>query len=413
MRHALAPTCVAANTAPERAAALRAAAWRGLPLLIGGVVALNMAQGMYNGVFNNFAVGDLGIRPLQLGVVEAIRESSGLLCLVVAALAARIALPRLAAVALLLMGVGMTLTGHANTIAFLALASFVWGLGFHTFSPIQSTLSLQFAASRGSKGERTTRGGTILGQMNSVGALAGPVGTLLMLGLLPLVGGLRGVFLPAGAIAFAGGLALLFLRGQAQRDRPRWVVRRRYLPYYVLTLIDGGRKQILITFVVYAIVAVYHAPVQVVAVLLLCSSTLTLLAAPRIGGLIAARGERWVLLASGLLLVPIFAGYALTSSEVVMMVLYLADNALFTTNVALTTWVHRHAPEGDLAPTLAMGITINHVSSVLVPLVAGLLWEVAGYHVIFWGGVGIALLGVLFTLRLLPRGEAAALADAG
>jgi len=389
----------------ERAAALRAAAWRGLPLLIGGVIALNMAQGMYNGVFNNFAVGDLGIQPLQIGLVEAVRESSGLLCLGVAALSARVSLSRLAAVALLLMGVGMAATGRADTIGFLAIASFVWGLGFHTFSPIQSTMSLQLAASRGSAGERAARGGTILGQMNSVGALAGPVGTLLMLAILPLVGGLRGIFLPAGAVAFAGGLALLFLRGTPHRDRPRWVVRRRYLPYYVLTLIDGGRKQILITFVVYAIVAVYHAPVQVVAVLLFVSSILTLVAAPRVGRLIRDRGERWVLLASGLLLVPIFAGYALTSSEIVMMALYLADNALFTSNVALTTWVHRQAPEADLSPTLSVGITVNHVSSVIVPVVAGLLWERLGYHVIFWGGVGVALLGVIFTLRLLPKAD--------
>ncbi len=399
---------MAIEATPERRGQLREAAWRSLPLLISGVFALNISQGMYNAVFNNFAVGALGISPLQIGVVEAVRECSGLLCLVVAALATRVPLPRLAAFALLMMGIGMALTGHANTNVYLAMASFFWGIGFHTFAPVQSTLGLQFATRATTGGERAARGGTILSRMGSVGSLAGPIGTLIVLAILPMVGGLRGVFLPAGAVAFAGGLGLMLLRGAPQTDRPRWVIRRKYLPYYVLTLIDGGRKQILITFVVFALVEVYHAPVELVAILLFASSLLTLAASAQVGRIIREKGERWVLVVAGCLLIPIFAGYALTTSEAVMMALYLADNALFTTNVALTTWVHRHAPEADLAPTLAVGITVNHVSSVLVPLVAGILWETAGYHVIFMGGVLIAIAGVICALRLLPRAEAAA-----
>jgi len=372
----------------------------GLPLLITAVFAMNAGMGMQSATYTNFAVDLLHINAAQLGAVEAIRESSGVLCFLVAALAARMALPLLAGAALCLMGIGMIALGHAHSIPWLAAASFAWGLGFHTFSPINPSLSMQMAT------DHAQRAG-LLGKLSGVGALAGPVGTLAVLALLPLLG-LRGEFLPAGLLCVAAGLAMFFVRNPRPGPRPRLVLRRAYLPYYLLTLADGGRKQVLITFVVFAVVSVYHASVVTVSLLLLCSSLLCMLASPYVGRWIATYGERRVVVLSSLLLVPLFAGYGLTSSETVMIALYLVDNTLFTANVALTTWVGRHAPPEEVAPTLAVGTTVNHISSVIVPLAAGFLWQAYGYRDIFFGGAGIALITLLLALRVLPAVEAAA-----
>lgn len=368
------------------------------------VFLMNAGMGMQAATYTNFAVQVLHIRPAALGAVEAVRETSGLLCLLVAALAARVALPMLAGAALCLMGLGMMALGQVHTIAALALASFVWALGFHTYAPISPSLSLRLA------GDHSRRAG-LLGRMSSVGAVAGPVGTLGVIALLPILG-LRGEFVPAGVLCILGGVAMLLVRDPRPGPRPRLVLRRAYLPYYLLTLVDGGRKQVLITFVVFALVSLFHASVVTVSLLLLGSSLLCLLAAPRIGRWIATYGERAVVVGSSLLLVPLVAAYGLVGSEAAMVALYLVDNALFTANVALSTWVGRHAPPEEVAPTLAAGTTINHISSVLVPLLAGYLWQVYGYRDIFFGGAGIALLELVLAAAVLRPGTAVAPAAA-
>lgn len=388
----------ASTPVPQRPA--RAPQIPGIAALAAAVFAMNAGLGMQGAAYTNFAVQFLHIRPAELGAVEAVRETSGLLCLVVAALAARMALPLLAGLALCVMGLGMMALGHVHSITGLAAASFAWALGFHTFSPINPSLSVQMGR------DHAGRAG-LLSRMSSIGAVAGPVGTLAVLALLPLLG-LRGEFLPAGILCIAGGLAMFLVRDPRPGPRPRLVLRRAYMPYYLLTLVDGGRKQVLITFVVFAVVSVYHASVVTVSLLLLGSSILCMLAAPRVGRWIATYGERTVVVASSLLLVPLVAAYGLVGSEAGMVALYLVDNTLFTANVALTTWVARHAPPEDVAPTLAAGTTINHVSSVLVPLLAGFLWQVYGYRDIFFGGAGIALLELILAAVVLRPGDAAA-----
>lgn len=367
---------------------------RALLALASAVFAMNLGMGMQGTVYTNFAVQELHIRASQLGLVEAIRESSGLLCFVVMGLAARFALPRLAAAALALMGGGIMLLTGVHGVPALALASFIWGVGFHTFSPISPALTLALGT------DHAHRAG-LLGRLSGIGSVAGPVGTFAVLVTLPLLG-LRGQFLPAGAFVLVAALLMLAVRGPRSGPRPRFVVRRRYVPFYVLTLMDGARKQILITFAVFAVVSVYHASVVTVGLFLLASSLLATLSSPYVGRLIAAHGERAVLMVSSLLMVPIFCGYGLTSSEAVMIALYILDNALFTSNVALTTWVSRHAPPEDVPATLAAGTTANHVASVVVPLVAGFLWQAFGYRLIFLGAAGVAVVTLALVLWLLP-----------
>ena len=59
--------------------------------------------GIYSATFFNFATDILKIRPEQLGVVEAIRETPGFLCVLVAAITMQVVEPLLATIALFLM----------------------------------------------------------------------------------------------------------------------------------------------------------------------------------------------------------------------------------------------------------------------------------------------------------------------
>ena len=58
------------------------------------------------------------------------------------------------------------------------------------------------------------------------------------------------------------------------------------------------------------------------------------------------------------------------------------------------TAINRTASPEDLKPTLSMGVTWNHVSSVLAPLIGGFAWYFFGYQVIFVLGAILAVISL-------------------
>ena len=53
----------------------------------------------------------------------------------------------------------------------------------------------------------------------------------------------------------------------------------------------------------------------------------------------------------------------------------------------------------------AMGLTVNHVAAVSVPISAGFLWAHLGYRTVFWAGAALAVASILGALRLPPQGR--------
>jgi hypothetical protein len=75
-------------------------------------------------------------------------------------------------------------------------------------------------------------------------------------------------------------------------------------------------------------------------------------------------------------------------------------NLLVTLRMGLATYVRRIAPPEELAPTLAAGVSINHITSVSMSLLAGTLLGLVGYEVLCWGAAVVILLSVPFALAI-------------
>ena len=101
-----------------------------------------------------------------------------------------------------------------------------------------------------------------------------------------------------------------------------------------------------------------------------------------------------------------FLGYAFIPSRPVLWGLFILDNALFALGMAMTTYVRKIAPTSEHTPTLSMGVAMNHVAAVVVPLGGAFLWRYAGFRSAFLVGSAIAFVGVLVASRL-PRSQPA------
>ena len=367
-------------------------------LLLLTVFLADFGLGIQTATYPNFMVQQLDIHPEQLGIMESIRESPGFILVAIAALTMRIAEPVLGGLALLVESAGMGSVYLVQSVNGLILVSFIWSLGMHTWMPLNQSIALATADDR-TRGKR-------LGQLRSASALAQLTG----MGVVALVAthvGLRAVFLVAGASIFLGALNVLRIpRNLRKVEKPRLVFKRRYSTYYLLTFLEGCRKQVFITFAVFALVRVYGASVGEIAGLMVGINLTNLVLAPTIGHWIDRWGERRVLTVNYLCLVFVFLGYALVTYLPALFALYAADGIIFTLSLAVTTYLDRIAEPQDVMPTLSMGVTANHFAAILVPVTGGLLWATYGYQVFFFGGAAVVLLS-LVVAQLVPGRELA------
>jgi len=84
------------------------------------------------------------------------------------------------------------------------------------------------------------------------------------------------------------------------------------------------------------------------------------------------------------------------------------DQMLMSVSMARATYLRRIAvrPE-DVPQTLTMGVTIDHVFSIAIALVSGMLWETLGYQYVFLLGACIAVVNFFSAARISPgRGRA-------
>jgi hypothetical protein len=66
--------------------------------------------------------------------------------------------------------------------------------------------------------------------------------------------------------------------------------------------------------------------------------------------------------------------------------------------MARSTYLAKIAREpSHVAPTLSMGITINHVVSMTVPAIGGMVWMRWGHPWVFLGASGVAVLMFVFS----------------
>ena len=363
-------------------------------ILAFSVFMVSLGQGLLNGASTNFFVDVLGLSSKQVLWLAGIREIPGLGLMFIAALITHWPLSRRAAASLLLMGVGYGLYTIIHSYTALLAIAVVASLGFHIWMPLQSTLGLALT--------KKEQAGHILGALTSVSALASIVGmgmTALLATTLPL----RAFYLVGGITIVIGGLLVSRISttvGAHTEAQPRMTLKWRYWLYYVLIFFEGSRMQVFGAFGTLVLVQNYGFGAREISLLLVASGIVNFVLAPRLGRLLDVVGERIMLSASYVALALCFVGYATVHNAWFLAAMLIGINFLVTLRIGLSTYVRRIAPPEELASTLSAGVSINHITSVSMSLVAGALLDLVGYEWLCWGAAAVIMLSVPFALAI-------------
>ena len=390
-----------AQEIPLEAGATTAHRRRGVFFLSLAVAFMGFAFSVQMGSNANFVANEMHLTGAEQGALEAWRESCGIIALVVLALLAGLAEPLVGAAMLVLVGVGLGSYAFVPNYVWLVAASLVWSQGLHVWMPLPNSMALALA--------EPGRAGHRLGQMRAAGAAGAGLGLVVALGLTHVGVTIRPLFLLAGGAAILAAGACLGIPRQIKTPGPRLVFRRRYRLYYLLSFLEGWRKQIFVAFAGFLLVKHYGVPLTTILLLWMGIQVLGWIGSPLAGRLIDRVGERPVLVFYFACLTVFFVGYAFVRDRTILCALYVIDSAFFVFAMALTTYVSKIAPPAEHTPTLSMGVAFNHIAAVAMPLLGGLLWVHAGYEWVFLAGAASAAVSIIPALYLPKHAGKAAL----
>ncbi|MCX7841582.1 MAG: MFS transporter [Clostridia bacterium] len=369
---------------------------------------IGIGQSVDGSTLNNFLKENFHMAIVQRSMLEIPREMPGFLVFLIVGFLYALGDIRIAVLANLTAGLGMFLLGIIPpNYAIMLMCIFVYSSGQHVFMPLFNSIGMSFA--------NDGRLGRKLGQINAANTAALVASSAILWLLFRYLRISYTVSFTIGAIAFAAaGIVMMLMQPKNSRGiKGRFVFRKKYSLFYWFSVLYGARKQIFLTFGPWVLVDVFRQKVTTMTILFFTIAFLSIFVKPLTGRLIDGLGERLVLAGESALLVFVCLGYVFADRlsgngpVIIVSACYIIDQLMNSAAMARATYLKKIAVcEEDVSPTLSAGISIDHIVSMFLPTLGGIIWHSngsAGYKYVFLGGAIIALVNFFSALRIRIR----------
>jgi MFS family permease len=338
------------------------------------------------------------------------------------------------------MIVGLILLGLLTPpFAVMLLFIFIHSVGGHLWYPLQDTIGLNLIQDDG-------RAGTVIGRFKGVSTAFA-----MLAGILVFVGFRAGWFsfttptkLP---FLLAAGLMLVILilltvlrtltakpelaacvsetgsRLARQRLRFRFVFHREYRFYYALAIVFGVQKQIMFVFAPWVLIDLLDKKADTLALLTMAGAFVGIFFIPALGRWLDRFGIKKLLYADALSFILVYLCYGLLSSGfatgllaksglpvILAFALFIIDRMSMQMGLIRSLYLRSIAlrPE-DIAPTITLGQSMDHVVSIACAALGGLVWSTWGPQYVFFLAAVMSLVNffVAYKAEIRPSGAVA------
>lgn len=372
-----------------------------ISVLLGSVAAIDSTS-MANRLYE-----DLNFTIMQRSLLETPRELPGFLTVVLIGILNGLGDIRISAVANILGGIGLLFFGLVpNQFSLVLIFLVIYSTGQHIYLPMASSITMSFA-----RGESF---GKSMGRVQGLGNLSIIITSAVLYVLYRFFHpSYQAVFIAAACFMISAGILFLFIRNNGQKviSEKRFIYRREYKLYYMMSVVNGARKQITMIFVPWLIIDVYKQPVTTITILFFIVCAINIFFKPWFGGLIDKRGEKYAMQFEAVVMFIACIGfiYAKTLFDfkgalIVAGICYIMDKLMESASMARATYVKKLSGDpSEVARTLSMGQSMDHLISMLIPLLAGYVWYSngpEGYRYVFSGALIISLINFLIASRV-------------
>ncbi len=346
-------------------------------------------------LLNNFSVEMADFTGREIGILQSLREIPGFLAFTAIFVLLVLREQTFAVLSLLVLGIGVAISGYFPTVIGLYCTTVLMSIGFHYFETMQQALSLQWV--------RKDRTAMVMGRQLS----AKSISSLIMFGMVWVMLEVfaveyRYVYLFGGALTV---LAALFVWGafpkfaDAHPQNKKLILRKRYWLYYALTFMSGARRQIFTVFAGFLMVEKFGYDAATITLLYLLNHVINMFLAPKIGKMIGKWGERRALVFEYVGLFIVFVSYAFVENHILAGGLYVIDHLFFALAIAIKTYFQKIADPADISSTAGVSFTINHIAAVFIPAAFGLLWLISP-GAVFLAGAAMAFVSLVLALNV-------------
>jgi len=386
------------------------------------LILFGIAFGLKRGIQDNYLAEIVNIEPFERGIVEFFREMPGLLLIFILALMYRFADSKVFKVGIALMtgglaGLFLTSSGSLFLTKFLVVVFMViFSTGEHIIMPVRSTIAMELA-----KREKAGASLGITTSINQLGNIAGFLLVTLVFFLLDRYGfartdiiGYRIVFGIATALmAAAAMVASALTETTLKAPRQRFYFAKKFNKYYIMEVFYGSRKQVFLTFAPYVLILQYGADPSLMSILFAICAVFVMLCSPLIGRLIDKVGYKAVMVGDTLILIVVCLMYGFAHrlfspglAFTIVCVNFILDQIISIASMANNVYVQRiSSNREEITATLSTGISVNHIFSVLIALMGGWVWKVAGIETLFTISAILALINSIYAATIKKSEE--------
>ena len=381
------------------------------------VALLGIAMGLSDNIFSNYFRDAFNANAFQRGLIEVPRETPGVIVVFVLSGLAFLGNIKLGILAQILSIIGLFAMGFLSpTFEVMLVYLFINSLGMHMFIPLYDSIGMSLAK----KGEA----GKVLGQFNSV-----RLAFSLLAGLLVFWGFNSGFFsftTPVITPFIVAGILFIIITGLLVyllclteevkgKSKSKLIFRKAYMKFYVMAFLFGGRKQIMFVFGPWVLIELLDFGADYMGLLMIASAIIGVFVLPLIGKLIDKFGTGKVLMAEAIGFLLIYVGYGIISFGVVEQQLAgffilgaaicvnIFDRVVAHMMMVRSVYVKQIAiSDEDVTPTLAAGMSLDHIVGISSALLGGWIWHNLGPWYVFIFSAALAV-GNLLVAHSISR----------
>jgi MFS family permease len=382
-----------------------------------------VGNGLSDGVYSNYFKEVYHINAFQRGFIEFPRELPGLLCAVVISLIGFLGDIRVAFIAQVLALIGVTLLGlFTPAFGIMLIFLFINSMGMHLFMPLQDAIGMSLA--------EQDRIGRRMGQYSSVRAAFGLIAALLVFfgfrsGFFTFNTPIKWIFIvSAGAFLFAVIMSAIMikkikLQGTVARRKTKLVLRKQYRYYYLLTILHGVQKQIAYVYGTWIIVDLLLKKADTVALLTITVGFVSIFFYNKLGAWMDRFGIKRMMFFDALTFIGVYIIYGFVvwgiTSKVLpnhgwavgfIYLLFIADRLSMQIGMVNSIYLRSIAWDHDeVTSTLSMGISLDHVVSIIAAIAGGFVWTKWGSQWVFFLAAAFSLGNLYVAYRVQPEKE--------
>ncbi len=388
------------------------------------IAAVGLGNGLSDGVYSNYFKEVYQVTAVQRGLIEFPRELPGVLCAFMIGMLGFLGDLRVSFIAQVLAILGVAMLGlFTPSFGVMLIFLFINSMGMHLFMPLQDAIGMSLA--------EPDQIGRRMGQYFSIRAAFNLIAALLVFfgfrtGFFTFHTSIKWISLvAASALICAAVMTVAMIRKvkpqKAVRRKTKLILRKQYRYFYLLTILHGVQKQIAFVYGTWVIVDLLLKKADTLALLTIVIGFISIFFLNMLGEWMDRFGIKRMMYIDALTFIGIYIIYgfvvwgitseALPSQGLSVWIVYLLfvlDRLSMQIGMVKSIYLRSIAWNNDeITSTLSMGISLDHVVSILAAIAGGYVWSQWGSQWVFFMAAAFSLGNLYVAYRVQPDKEKA------